>query len=69
MEKKSRSESDAARFNGEAHGELYSPDNAVPINSEDKKKIEGQGDLYSPPLHKQIQVISSLNLYCTIHLC
>ncbi|KAL6531070.1 hypothetical protein OROHE_014139 [Orobanche hederae] len=46
------STTDEAAYNGELHGELYSPEYAVHINTEEKlrqdEKNEEQGDLYSP---------------------
>ncbi|KAL6503734.1 hypothetical protein OROGR_025657 [Orobanche gracilis] len=62
--KKISSTTDEAAFNGELHGELYSPEYAVHINTEEEKLIrkddkneeqqiekgqqQQQGDLYSP---------------------
>ncbi|KAL3650256.1 hypothetical protein CASFOL_006659 [Castilleja foliolosa] len=62
MSKKSSS-TDAAEFNGELHGELYSPDYAVHINTNDKlgKKEGQQGELYSPGSAMQTIVSSQQN--------
>ncbi|GFQ02509.1 hypothetical protein PHJA_002394900 [Phtheirospermum japonicum] len=61
-----KSSTDAAAFNGELHGELYSPDYAVHINTEGKlgkeEKGEGQqGELYSSGSAMQTSFSSQQN--------
>lgn len=68
-------------YNGEVHGELYSPDYSVNINTDSSKTSdEGQGELYSPESalrisasthtksdsHKQQQLRVSFFIYCCL---